>query len=304
MDYQTHNIALIGYGYWGSKLYRYLKENKNFKLKYVYTPSAKNLPEYTAKIADIWQDEKVKAVTIATPINTHYQIVKQALQHGKHVFSEKPLTTKTSECSELKKMAQKQKRILAVDYTWTFSQALKKAQEINIGSIKVIEMEIKQLGRFKKGDVHWLLTSHLLSVLDLFVPLKTLSFQKIDLFKNRGLTETSLLLFKNKNLKGKISVSLNCPEKEIKIIIYGAKGTIIYNPLLKETLKIGWYKKSQDLTAKDLIIKKQACLYDEMNNLKQAVEFFHQTLTGKAKTNINRAIEVTRIIEKLGVVNP
>jgi len=292
------NVALIGYGYWGSKLYRYFKENKNFNLKYVYALSKKDCHEFTNNINDIWQDKEITAVVVVTPINTHYKVVKQALLQGKHVLSEKPLALKTKECLELKRLAKQKGLVLVVEYTWTFSKGLQKAKKVDIGAIKAIEMDIKHLGRFLKWDVYWLLASHMLSILDMFVPLKTLKFKKTDFLKDRGLAETGMILFENKNVKGRINISTNYPEKETKVVIYGTKGTIIYDPLSKKSLRIGWYKKPKGLLAKDLLTKKRVYSYDEMNNLKYAVEYFYQTLKGKAKANIDRAIEITKIIEK------
>lgn len=292
------DVALIGYGYWGSKLYRYLKESKHFNLKYVYALSRKDCPEFTNNINDVWQDKKATAVVVATPIDTHYAVVRKALIHHKNVLSEKPLALKTKECLALKRLSEKKKLLLLTEYTWTFSKALQKAQKTDIGTIKAIEMDIKHLGRFLKWDVYWLLASHLLSILDMFVPLKTLEFKKTDFLKDRGLTETGMILFGNKEIKGRINISVNYIEKQTKVVIYGTKGTIIYEPLSKESLRIGWYKKTESLLAKDLLTKKKVYFYDETNNLKYAAEFFYQVLKGEAKTNIDRAIEITRIIEK------
>lgn len=291
------NVALIGYGYWGSKLYRYLKENQNFNLKYVSALSKKDCPEFTKDLNIIWKDKSVKAVVIATPVDTHYSIVKEALLHHKHVLSEKPLALKTRECLELKRLSKKLNLLLLTEYTWTFSKGLKKAQQIDIGPIKAIEMDIKHLGRFLKWDVYWLLASHLLSVLDMFVPLETLTFEKIDLLKDRGLAETGMILFKNGHVRGRINISLNYPGKETKVVIYGTEGTIIYDPLSNQPLRIGWYKKKEGLLAKDLLTKTKIYSYDEMDNLRYAVEYFYQALKGKAKTNIDQAVEITKILE-------
>lgn len=292
------NITLIGYGYWGSKLYCYLKESKHFNLKYVYALSKKDCPEYTGDINEIWQDKEVTAAAVATPIDTHYRVVKEALRQGKHVFSEKPLALKTKECLELKRLAEQQGLVLAVEYTWTFSKGLKKAQKVDIGGIEAIEMEIKHLGRFLKWNVYWLLGSHLLSILDMFVPLKTLKFEKVDLLCDRGLAETGMILFKNENIKGRISISTNYPEKEVRVVIYGTKGTIIYEPQARKSLRVGWYKKTEGLLSQDLLTKTKAYSFDEMNNLKYSVEYFYQVLKGKAKTNIDRAIEITKVLEE------
>ncbi len=291
-------VALIGYGYWGSKLYHYLKKNKNFELKYVYALSKKDCPEFTNNLDNIWHDKKLTAVVIATPIDIHYAVIKEALQYHKHVLSEKPLALKTEECLELKRLAEKNKLLLLTDYIWTFSKALQKAQKIDIGAIKAIEMDIKQLGRFLKWDVYWLLASHMLSILDMFVPLESLRFKKIDLLKDRSVVETGMFLFENKRTKGSIKVSINYIEKQTRVIIYGTKGTIIYEPLSKNSLRVGWYKKTEGLLKNDLLIKTKIYSYDEMNNLKYTVNYFYQALKGKAKSNIDRAIKITKIIEE------
>ncbi len=292
-------VALIGYGYWGKKLYSYIKNNSHFNLKYVYALNNKNCSEFTGNINKIWDDKRINAVIIATPIDTHYFLVKKALLHGKNVLSEKPLALKTKECLELKKLAEKKNLSLITDYTWTFSKSLKEAQNTDIGKIKSIEMDIKHLGRFLKWDVYWLLASHMLSILDMFIPLKTLKFNKIDFLVDRELTETGMILFRNEVVSGRINISINYTEKETKVTFYGTKGTIIYDPLSSESLRIGWYKKVEGLLGKDLLIKKETYTYDEMNNLKYAIEYFYKTLIGNKATNINRAIDITRILENL-----
>lgn len=289
---KKNNLALIGSGYWGKILLKYLKAHPGFKVKYICNSKT--------QLSKIW--DNVEAVIVATPTQTHFRIVKQALLHHKHVFSEKPLALKTKECLELKELAKKQKLTLIVDYTWTFSQALKKALKIKIGKIKAIEMEIKQLNKFLKEDVYYHLGSHLLAVLDMFIPLKKLTFKKIDLIKNKGLAETGLIIFGNKEIKGKINVNVNHPEKQVKIIIYGTQGTIIFEPLAKKNLRINWYKKIKGAKNKNLITKVKSYSFNERDNLKYAVEYFYKALNKKAKSNINRAVLVTKIIENLKTI--
>lgn len=280
--------ALIGCGYWGSILLRHLEADKHFKVVHVCNSKT--------DLSKVWPD--VEAVVVATPMNTLYQVVKQALLQKKHVFSEKPLALKTKECLELKRLSEQKGVVLATDYTWTFSKGLQKAQKIDIGQIKALEMDIQRLGRFQQ-DVYWFLGSHLLAILDMFVPLKTLSFKKIDLVKDKGLVETGMILFENQKVKGRLNISLNYIEKQTKVVIYGTKGTIIFEPLVARSLRVGWYRKTEGL-GKELLVKTRSYPYDEMNNLKYALEYFYQTLRGKAKAkaNIDRAIEITKIIER------
>src|SRR3989338_2055043 len=97
------SCALIGHGYWGSKLQRYIEENQNFDLKYICGSKS--------DLNKVWQDSQITAVVVATPNETHYPIVKSALLCGKHVFSEKPLALKTAQCRELKHLALDKNRL-------------------------------------------------------------------------------------------------------------------------------------------------------------------------------------------------
>lgn len=283
------NLALIGCGYWGSKLLKYLKAHQSFRVKHVCNSKT--------DMSKVWNN--VEAVVVATPIDTHYKIVKEALLRNKHVLSEKPLALKTKECVELKALSEKKGIVLLTEYTWTFSKALNKAQGIDIGIIKAIEMDIKHLGRFLKWDVYWLLASHMLSILDMFVPLTVLEFEKIDFLRDRRLAETGMILFRNRKITGRINISTNYTEKDTRVIIYGTKGTIVYEPLVKNSLRVGWYKKTEGLLAKDLLIKTKNYSFDEMNNLKYAVDYFYEAIKGTANTNIDTAILITKILEEI-----
>ena len=297
------SIAQIGYGYWGQRLYRYFKNDGNFFLKYVYAPSLKKHKGFTNDIDKIWNDKDIKAVVIATPIDTHYSLVKEALLYNKNVLCEKPLALKTKEVLELKKIAERKNLVLLTEFTYTFSKSLKKAKDIiekgTIGKIESIEMSLKYTGRFLKYNVYWLLASHLLSILDIFAPLEKLKFKKIDFIKNKGRVETGIILFKNKNILGKMIVSLNYPEKEMKAIIYGKKGTLIYSSMTEPSLKFACYKRTEGVLTDKLITKEKSYSIDEKNNLKYAVEYFYKALQNRAESNIRRAILVTKVLENL-----
>ena len=289
------NTALIGIGYWGSKLKRYIEENESFNLKYICNSKS--------DLNEVWKDEEVTAVVIAVRNEIRYPIVKSALLHGKNILSEKPLALKTEECEELKQIAINNSRLLLVDYTWTFSRALKKAQSIvkegEIGNILGFEMVVRHLGRFKGGSVYWLLGSHMLSVLDMFIPIKNLSFARTDLVAYDGEVETGVISFKKGDISGQIVVSLNYPGKETRVIIYGEKGTIIYNPVSQPSLQVEKYERLKWTVASKLPREHTEFCIDEANNLRYAVEYFSEALQGKAESNVDRAIAITRILETL-----
>jgi len=283
------DVALIGHGYWGKVLKKYLIPKNGFKLVHI-CDSKSNLDS-------IWSD--IEAVVVATPIETHYSIVKEALIHGKHILSEKPLALKAIQCRELKQLAQKRKLSLLVEYTQSFSPSLLLATKIDIGPIQAIDMQVKHLGRFNQHDVYWLLASHCLSILDLFVPLKTLSFTRVDFIKTLKRTETGSVLFKNQHLEGQITLSLNYPGKVYQVVIYGSKGTIIYDTQTKPALRVVWYDKKYNLLAPELVTRKRDYDFDEANNVQHAVMNFYKAITSKQATNIDLATEATRVLEEL-----
>ena len=291
------SVALIGIGYWGSKLKRYIEANHSFDLEYVCNSKS--------DLKELWNDSNVTAVIIATRNDTHYSIAKTALLHGKNVLVEKPLSLETTECEELKQIALESGRVLLVEYTYTFSKALKKAvcmvREGQIGRILGFQMTVKHLGRFKGGSAYWLLGSHMLSVLDMFIPIKDLSyFGRADLVAYAGEVETGVIFFKKEEVSGLIVLSHNYPGKETRVIVYGEKGTIIYNPLELPSLLIEKYERLEWVVGSELPREHREFRINEANNLRYAIEYFAQALQGKVEDNIDRAIAITRILESIG----
>lgn len=91
------------------------------------------------------REDGIEAVSIATPNNTHYQIAKAALEAGLHVVCEKPLCFTTKEAVELKKIAEKNKKIIGVTYGYTGAQMVHQARKIiengDLGEIRIINMQ-------------------------------------------------------------------------------------------------------------------------------------------------------------------
>jgi predicted dehydrogenase len=281
--------ALIGVGYWGSKLKKYLKESSCFNLKYAC--------DSKFDLSQVWDDETVEAVVVASPIETHYELVKSALLAGKHVLSEKPLALETAQCLDLKQIAEKNGLVLHTEYIYTFSKALQKAKQVvedgELGAVLALELSVKHLGRFGKADVYWLLASHMLSVLDLFCPLSSLKFSFVDLVKN----ETGIIVFDGA-VKGTISVSLNFPWKETEVLVYCENGTLRYNPNVQPSLSAISYSKPEWTVAGKIPKTEQTYDFDEGHNIRLAVSSFHDCIVGKEKPNVDLAVKITEIIER------
>ena len=102
------SVGLIGYGYWGKILLGKLK--KLGDVKFICTSK----DDYTSKL------DLVEWVFIATPNNTHYEIVRQCILNKKNVFCEKPLTLSYKESVDLFILAKENSVKLYVDDVFNY----------------------------------------------------------------------------------------------------------------------------------------------------------------------------------------
>lgn len=290
-----HKIALIGYGYWGKRFLRYLEEQ--FNVAYICHRNADEFGRFTSNIEKVL-NSNVEAVVIATPINTHYEIVKSALQCGKHILCEKPLAQSFREVGEIAEIASKNKLHVVTEFTYTFSSGIQQAKRLieegTIGDLLSMELSLRYLGRFLKFNVYWLLASHLLAVRDMFVPLLENDFTLAEQIND----ETGIIEIARK-VPGYISVSLNYPQRETRIVWYGSEGTIVYDGINQPTLSVAVYKKKQGVLANEMLDRVQYFHHDEQNNLRNAALFFAGVLDGTndSKYNLQVALAVTKILE-------
>tara|TARA_B100001059_G_scaffold84097_1_gene82143 strand:- start:10966 stop:11631 length:666 start_codon:yes stop_codon:yes gene_type:complete len=101
-------VGLLGHGYWGKILERKLKSICNI----VFICTSKD--EYISKL------DSIDWAFVATPNNTHYDIVKQCIMHRKNVFCEKPLTLTYEQSKELFDLADEYGVKLYVDDVFNY----------------------------------------------------------------------------------------------------------------------------------------------------------------------------------------
>tara|TARA_B110000014_G_C20033831_1_gene537000 strand:+ start:60 stop:944 length:885 start_codon:yes stop_codon:yes gene_type:complete len=166
------NLGIIGIGSWGKNLvrdfskYAYIQKcTSNGDLRNIKWMK-KNFPsiEYVSNQKEIFNDDKINAVVISTPIETHYSIIKNALLAKKHVFVEKPLSTTLSNANELIKIAKKNNLLLFVGHIFLYNEVLKKIIKIQKNEkINFINFEWNKFGTFNE-DIFFDLLSHDLSI--------------------------------------------------------------------------------------------------------------------------------------------
>ena len=179
MALSTLRLAAVGCGYWGPNVIRNLAAQPAVELGYIcdadpdqLRPIAARYPGAcaTSHIQTIFDDASVDAVYLATPVSTHYDLVKQALLSGKHVLVEKPLATTVERAQELADLAAGRGLTLMVGHTFVFSPPVRKVKELIdaglIGPIYYVETTRVNLGLFQKDvSVLWDLGPHDLSIL-------------------------------------------------------------------------------------------------------------------------------------------
>ena len=147
-----YNIGLIGYGYWGPNFARVVNQHDSCNLAYIcdQDEQKQNLAKKTypdTKIISsydlILNDDKVDAVIVSTPLNTHFDIVKDVLAAGKNILCEKPASMSFKELVEVKnKMIEKNVRFYEAISYYSHPQTidiLNLIENDEIGEIQKIE---------------------------------------------------------------------------------------------------------------------------------------------------------------------
>ena len=112
------NFGVIGFGYWGPNVVRNLASLEGSQVVAIaeVNPAARIRAQkaypgvlVTPFASEVIGSADIDAVAIVTPVWTHYELVKAALENGKHVFVEKPFTSSTAQGEELINLAQQKK---------------------------------------------------------------------------------------------------------------------------------------------------------------------------------------------------
>jgi predicted dehydrogenase len=177
-------LAIVGAGYWGPNLVRTALATPAFRVDWlcdleIERARAVVSPYATVRSTDsydaILSDPSVAAVAIATPAGTHFDLVRSALEAGKHVLVEKPLTPSAADGEKLASLALESGLILMCDHTYCYTPAVQRIRELirsrAIGDVQFIDSVRINLGLVQPDvDVLWDLAPHDLSILDFVLP--------------------------------------------------------------------------------------------------------------------------------------
>ncbi|MFC2171335.1 Gfo/Idh/MocA family protein [Acidobacteriota bacterium] len=171
-------LGIIGCGHWGANYIRNFHNLPEAKVVGCCDVNEKCLDvirqdyplfRFTTDPDDILNDGEISGVVVATTAETHYELVNKALEKGKHVLAEKPLTLDPAQALALQQLAQAQKSVLMVDHTFLYNPAVirlrRLVEEGHLGTLYYMIARRTHLGLIRK-DVNaiWDLCPHDVSI--------------------------------------------------------------------------------------------------------------------------------------------
>ena len=258
------NIALFGVGRWGVHLLRNFLAHPQAVVVAVVDPRADQLQaigqkfqlDPHIKLITDWRAAMelgaVEAVAIATPAVTHYPLIKKALQQGRHVLAEKPLTLDTKDCLELCQLAEQQQRQIVIDHTYLFHPAVQRGrtviQQRGVGHLRYGYAARTHLGPVRQDvDALWDLAIHDIAIFNYWLgeaPAQvqaqgTVWLQAQTAAANfpRGLSDLVWLkLIYPSGFQAFIHLCWSNPDKQRRLCLVGDEGTLIFDELKPDAM--------------------------------------------------------------------
>jgi UDP-2-acetamido-3-amino-2,3-dideoxy-glucuronate N-acetyltransferase len=241
-------VAVVGAGYWGKNLVR------NFdgldvldaicdRRKEVLSAASETYPNVTVTDSLEWvlKNDAIGALAVATPAETHYQTVKEALLADKHVFVEKPLALRETEGMELHELAQERNRVLMVGHLLQYHPAVVKLKELvadgDLGKIEYIYSNRLNLGKIRREEnILWSFAPHDISVILALadeIPEQVISSGANYLHQKVADVTLSSLAFSS-GIRAHIFVSWLHPYKEQRLVVVGDRKMALFNDVEPE----------------------------------------------------------------------
>lgn len=239
-------IGIVGLGYWGPNIVRNFFGNKNvasivccdlnpkrldaIKKKF---PTIETVSDYRA----IFKNPSVVAVAIVTPVSTHFKLAKEALESGKHVLIEKPMTNSVETAEILLNLARQKNLVLMVDHTFIYTGAVKKikslVQQGELGDILYFDSVRVNLGLFQHDvNVIWDLAPHDISIMDYIIQQKPISVSAVGVNHYNSVEDMAYLTVNfEHSLIAHFHVNWLSPVKVRRILIGGSKKMIVYDDM-------------------------------------------------------------------------
>jgi len=318
----THvRVGVIGYGYWGPNIVRNFHSLENAEVVAVCDRSQAALRRagrlypsmrLTSDFSEVLRAPDVDVVAVVTPVWTHYEIAKAALENGKHVFVEKPFTSTSHQAEELIELAERKNLKIMVDHTFLFSGAVKKIRELvdvgTLGPLYYFDSTRVNLGLFQHDvSVVWDLAPHDLSIMDHIIREQPEAVVATGGNHLNGHADMAFItIYFPRNIIAHINVNWLSPVKVRTTLIGGRDKMLVWNDLEADE-KIKVYDKGVEITngegVYDLLVSYRsgdvwAPKCDQTEALKVELGYFIDCIL-HSKTPINDGAAGLRVVRLL-----
>jgi len=314
-------VGVIGYGYWGPNVVRNLQSLENCRLATICDQNSDALQrakraypsvEVTTDFSGLLNSPQIDAIAVVTPVWTHFDLAKAALQNGKHVFVEKPFTSTPQQAEELIELADRKRLKIMVDHTFLFTGAVRKIRQLiddgTLGALYYYDSTRVNLGLFQHDvNVVWDLAPHDLSVMDYLMQAKPEAVVATGGRHLSGLADIAFItVYFPGNVIAHINVNWLSPVKVRTTLIGGEKKMLVWNDLEADE-KIKVYDKGVQMTGGrgvyDLLVSYRsgdiwAPKIEQTEALKVELEYFVDCVTNN-RVPLNDGAAGLRVVKIL-----
>jgi len=315
-------FGVIGYGYWGPNIVRNLRALESCQVVGIcdQTPAARKRIEAAnpgipvhSEASELIKSPDVDAIAVITPVWTHYELTKAALENGKHVFVEKPFTSTTAQGEELINLAVQKNLQIMVDHTFLFTGAVRKIQKLlkegMLGKLYYYDSTRVNLGLFQHDcNVIWDLAPHDLSIMNHLLHKEAEAISATGQGHLNGHEDIAFMtVYFPDNVIAHINVNWLSPVKIRTTLIGGEKKMLVWNDLeADEKLKI--YDKGVDVKSQEgvynlLVSYRSGDMWaphvEQIEALRIELQYFAECIT-KSETPFNggcAGLKVVRMLE-------
>jgi predicted dehydrogenase len=258
-------FGVVGYGYWGPNIVRNLGQLEEAEVVAVCdkSPASRRRVQrahpavyVTDDCAELMSNPDIDAIAVVTPVWTHYEIAKSALESGKHVFVEKPFTSNSDQAEKLIELAASKNLKIMVDHTFLFTGAVRKIRQVlqdNIlGKLYYYDSTRVNLGLFQHDvNVIWDLAPHDLSIIDHLIAETPEAVVATGQTHLNGHEDVAFItLYFPNSVIAHINVNWLSPVKVRTTLIGGEKKMLVWNDLEADE-KIRIYDKGVNVTTQE-----------------------------------------------------
>lgn len=247
-------IGVIGYGYWGPNIVRNFHVHEGSEVTLVCDKNPKCQDRlrkahpgigFTTDENEILKSPDIDIVAVVTPVWTHYELAKRALENGKHIFVEKPFTCSVAQAEELIELAERKNLKIMIDHTFLFTGAVRKIKELidrrELGELYYYDSLRVNLGLFQHDvNVIWDLAPHDLSIMDYVIAEKAEAVVATGEKHLNGVEDVAFItVYFPKRIIAHVNVNWLSPVKVRTTLIGGEKKMLVWNDLeVDEKIKI------------------------------------------------------------------